>query len=121
MRLKQGQGLGAVGHVKLVLEIDVFHLEAAEIGLKPAVFLVRIAQQKVVANEPGTAAAQSFHDARHGRDGGHGPDADHAHVAIVLDLERDQDKLRQDHQQQDRNAPVPVEKRLHAPGPPSAP
>ncbi len=120
-RLKHRQRLGAVRHAELVLQINVVQLEAADFGLKPAVFLVRVVQQHVVADEARAAAAQSFDDARHGCDRGHRPDADHAHVPIVLDLKRDQDKLRQDRQQQDGDAPVPVEKRLHAPGPPSVP
>ncbi len=99
--LKNLQRLGAVGRVQLVVQENVFHLQPAQFVLQAAVLGVGIVQRDVVVQEADAAAADAFHHARHRRDRGDGPDADEAHVLIVLDLHRQQHKLRENHQQQD--------------------
>jgi len=107
--LKYLQRLGAVGAAQFALQENVVQLEAVELSLQAAVFGVGIVQQNVVVKKARTAAAQAFHDARHRGDGRHRPDADQPHILIVLHLNREQHKLREDHEQQNGNVPVPVE------------
>ena len=82
--LEHLQGLGAVGGVQFVLEEDVLHLHAIEFGAQAEIFLVGIVQQNVVVQEAGAAAAQALDNAGHRCDGGYRPDADKAHILVVL-------------------------------------
>ena len=112
-RLKHAERLGAFGCVQFVFEKNVLQLEVADLFAQPAVFGVFVVQQDVVAEEADAAAAQQLHDACEGSDGGHGPDADDAHVLIVFHLYRQQQKLSEDHQQEDGEVAVTVDERLH--------
>ena len=87
-------------------------------ALQAAILSVGIVKGDVVVDEPNAAAPHTLHQTRQGGDQRDRPDADKANVLIVLRGNGEQDQLGENHQQQNGDIPVAVEKGLHYPGPP---
>ena len=111
--LKHAQRPGAIGRGELGLQVLVLHLELAVLALQLLVLAAHVQQNEVVLDEAPGVAAHQFQARLDGSDGGDRPDADQRNVLVGLDLVGDQQQLRRDHDQQDREIAVAAEKEIH--------
>src|SRR5437870_1709446 len=84
----------------------VFHFQFVQLGLDAPVLLARVAQRDITLDKPHRAAATDLDHLgkrRHGRDG---PNADHAHIAAILNLVSQEHKLGEYRQQEGRDVAV---------------
>src|SRR5579871_5839440 len=111
--LENTERLGAIGCAELGLEIVVFHLERAVVALQLFVFAAHTQQDEIVLDEAPGIAAHQFERRLDRRYRGNGPDAHQRDVIIGLDLIGNQQQLRHNHDQQNREVAVAAEEEVH--------